>query len=265
MSQPMTIMIALMITMTMMLVSPVSPVTAAPTTPSNTEIYGTKGQSVKFSTCRLLVLFSFGSTKYMLITVYTVLRMTRLYFLSPSSFSMIGWTLDCGLLGQDTIAVFRIVAKIDNVTIENDEYSMQYDQNWDVNLGNNIAGTNNNSTTMTGNVVSTITDGGYKIGQKKVVQFKHIYSESRSYDATLTATIVAPNHPYIHNVQHTANYTIAISDVLCFTTTGMSDSKNDTSRNNNVFSRNNENDDFVPVAPEEIMVQNASSSEQGET
>lgn len=178
---------------------------------------------------------------------------------------MKGWTVDCGLLGQNTIAVFRIVAKIDNVTIDNDEYSMHYYQNWDVNSSSSINSTTN---TGTGNAISTNTPGGYKIGQKKVVQFKHIYTESRSYDATLTATIIAPNHPYIHNVQHTANYTIAISDVLCFATTGMSESKNDTnSSNNNVFSHNNNNDDdFVPVRPKQITMENASSSEQqGET
>jgi hypothetical protein len=173
--------------------------------------------------------------------------------------------MDCGLLGQETIAIFRIVAKIDNVTTDNDEYSVHYDQNWDQSTGSTST---SNTTSSTHNVVSTTTHGGYKVGQKKVVQFQHVYTEIRSYDVTLTATIVAPNLPYIHNVQHSANYTIAMSDVLCFTTTGMSDSKNDTTRTN----QNNDNnifaidDDFVPPpAPSTIDVQNASLTETGET
>jgi hypothetical protein len=171
--------------------------------------------------------------------------------------------MDCGLLGQETIAIFRIVAKIDNVTTDNDEYSVHYDQNWDQSTGSTIT---SNTTSSTHNVISTTTHGGYKVGQKKVVQFQHVYTEIRSYDVTLTATIVAPNLPYIHNVQHSANYTIAMSDVLCFTTTGMSDSKNDTTRsnpNNNIFAID---DDFVPPpAPSTIDVQNASLTDAGET
>jgi hypothetical protein len=159
------------------------------------------------------------------------------------------------LLGHATIATFRILAKIDNVTIDNDEYAMHYNENWDVNTGN--------TTTTTPSTITT--PGGYKIGQKKVVQFHHTYTDARSYGATLTATIIAPDHPSIHLVQHTANYTIAISDVLCFTTTGLANSNNDTDPNDaNIFSlRDNADDDWVrpPPLSTNIEVQNASMTD----
>jgi hypothetical protein len=55
MVRQMTIMIAIMITITTMIL--ISPVIAAPTTTSNAEIYGIKEQSVKFSTYTCAYLF----------------------------------------------------------------------------------------------------------------------------------------------------------------------------------------------------------------
>lgn len=172
--------------------------------------------------------------------------------------------MDCGLLGHETIATFRIVAKLDNATTDNDEYSVHYDQNWDVTMSDDDP-TGTNGTTS--NDISMTTHGGYKIGQKKVVQFPHVYMETRSYDITMTATIISPNLPYLHLVQHTANYTIAMSEVVCFTTTGMAQSQNDTTTNNIFSLRNTNDDDFVapsPTASRTIDVQNASSTETGE-
>ena len=159
--------------------------------------------------------------------------------------------------------MFRIVAKIDNVTTENDEYSVRYDQNWDVTSPDDDDDSTTTNTN-TGSILSTTTHGGYKVGQKKVVQFQHVFTDVRSYDVTLTATILAPNLPVLHLVQHTANYTIAISEVLCFATTGQSHSQTDTDQSNNIFAK--DDDVVVPPAPSvtPIDVQNASSTETGE-
>ena len=97
------------------------------------------------------------------------------------------------------------------------------------------------------------------MGQTKVVQFPHVYhTETRSYDVTLTATILAPNIPFLHQVQYTSNYTIATSDVVCFATTGISNYMNDT---DNIFEVD---DDFVPPTPSKIDEQNTTSTESGE-
>jgi hypothetical protein len=176
--------------------------------------------------------------------------------------------MDCGVLGQETIAIFRIIAKMENVTIDNDEYMIHYHHNWDV-----VASSSTSTATTTPLTTTTtlMSHGGYKVGQKKVVQFSHVYDEIRSYHVTLTATIMAPHLSFLHNVQHTANYTIAISENVCFTTTAIAQSYNETtttsSPTKNIFDDDSNNNDNLVILPSSskpttttIPVQNASTT-----
>jgi hypothetical protein len=133
------------------------------------------------------------------------------------------------------------LAEVANTTIDNDEYSITFNLNWDDNDSSSVLLVTN--------------DGGYKIGQKKVTKFVHTYTQERSYAVKFAATVIAPNQPSIHGVRHTANYTIAISELLCFTTSGKTHSDTVTIPSN-VFT--NDNEIASPVREKDVDVKNGS-------
>jgi hypothetical protein len=160
-------------------------------------------------------------------------------------------------MGHETTAIFRIIARVDNTTRDDDEYSIRYDQNWDM-------------MSDTVKPMSMTTAGGYKIGQKKVTEFDHVYEEERSYRTTFAATVLAPNQPSIHGTRYTANYTIAIGNDICLVTTSDKNTNTDTVPTttmsphipSNIFRRNDTatittfsdtNEEIQNAAPETVI------------